>query len=88
MVGLESKMTLASRIILVLLFLALLRTLAEPLIRPVGPGELKMLLLGALVAASGCLVLTVLSFWGQYRWMLVVGGATLAALILIKTVIP
>ena len=88
MVGLESKMTLASRIILVLLFLALLRTLAEPLIRPVGAGELKMLLLGALVAAPGCLVLTVLSFWGQYRWMLVVGGATLAALILIKTVIP
>lgn len=87
MVGLESKMALASRIILVLLFLALLRTLAEPLIRPVGPGELKMLLVGALVAAFGCLVLTALSFWGQYRWMLVVGGATLAALILIKTVI-
>lgn len=80
-------MALASRVILVVLFVALLRTLAEPLIRPVSPRELKMLLAGALVAALGCLGLTVLGFWGQYRWMIALGGATLAALILIKTVI-
>jgi hypothetical protein len=88
MVGLESKIVLASRIVLVLLFLALVRTLVEPLIRPVSAGELKMLLAGALVASLGCLALAILGFWGRYRWMLLVGVATLAALVIIKTVIP
>ena len=71
-----------ARVGTVLLFLALIRTLVEPLRDPGAP--VRALLVGALVAACACLVITLMDYYGRHLLIAGVVLLTLITLIIIK----
>jgi hypothetical protein len=65
-------------------FLALIRTLIEPLIAPVTPAQLAALLVAAVMAAGSCLAMMILTFFSRHGINVILAPLTIAALVVIK----
>jgi hypothetical protein len=78
-----------ARILMVVIFLALIRTIAE-MFRlqdehsDLGYQQVRMCVAGALTAAIGLLIMVLLSFWGSNRIIIFLGVITLLLLVGIK----
>ena len=81
-----------SRMVTVIIFLALLRTISEPFrIQYYSDTKLtfdqvKPFLLGGLVTGIGLLVMTLLSFYGKHRMILVTFILTIMVMLIIKSI--
>jgi len=81
-----------ARILLVVIFLALIRTIAEMFhLLDERSGlhyqQMRMCIAGALTAAIGLFILALLSFWRRHLIMIFLGVLTLLLLVLIKEVL-
>jgi len=68
----------------IVIYLALIRTLTEPLIRNVDPYELRILLTSSLFMAVSCLAMTILTILSKTRVNSFIAAATLIVLIVTK----
>jgi hypothetical protein len=75
-----------SRIVTAILFLALIRSIIEPLIQSMPWTELHRLTIGCLIAAIACLVVTFLGFYSKYKAAIVTGIVAIIALVVFKSV--
>jgi hypothetical protein len=80
----KDRIALFARIGMVMVFLALIRTIIEPLIQYQEYHVLQGLAVGALVSAISCLGMTILSFFSLNRWILFVSVATIVCLVVLK----
>ncbi len=75
-----------------IIFLALIRTIGEPFrLQHEASGSLpfnqvKPFLLAAFITAIGLLVMTVLHYYGRYRWIIAMGVLIIAAMVVIKMI--
>ena len=81
-----------ARILMVVIFLALIRTIAEMFRLQDGQSHLsyqqvRMCISGALTAAIGLLLMVLLSFWSKHLMITFLGVITLLLLVLIKEVL-
>ena len=81
-----------ARILIILIFLALIRTIAEMFHLQDERSDLhyqqmRMCILGALTAAIGLFILALLSFWRKHSIIILLGIVTLLLLVLIKEVL-
>lgn len=80
----------ASRFTFIIIFLALIRCIAEPFrLQYYNNSEesfsdIKLYLVGALTAAIALLIMTVLSFYGKHRWIIGVAVLTIVLLFVEK----
>lgn len=81
-----------SKIATGIIFLALIRTLSEPLrlqyysSSPLTFVEIKPFLIGALVAAAGLLVMTILFYFGRYKIIQFTCILTIILLLIVKKI--
>jgi len=79
-----------SRISIFAVFLGLIRSLSEPFrlqyysTIPLGFEQVKPFLIGALVAATGLLLMTILSFYNRDRFIIFMAVLTILSMILVK----
>jgi hypothetical protein len=75
-----------ARILTVVIFLALIRTIVEMFRWQDGQSFLKvrMCVSGALTAAIGLFIMVLLSFWSKHWIIIFLGGITLLSLVMIK----
>lgn len=79
-----------SKAITIILFLALIRTIAEPFrLQNAAPaalslGQIQPYLLAGFICAVGLLVITVLNYYERHRWIIAMGVLIIAALVWIK----
>lgn len=81
-----------SRIAIVIIFLALIRTIAEffrleyILGDALTTQQVKPFIIGALAASISCLLMTILSFYLKHKIIIIVSVLTIIALVLIKNI--
>lgn len=79
-----------ARIAQIAIFLGLIRSLAEPFrlqyyaTSTLMFGQVKPFLLGSLVAATGLLLMTILSFYHRFRLIMIMAILTILAMLLVK----
>ncbi|HEY2580477.1 MAG TPA: hypothetical protein VGI43_01645 [Mucilaginibacter sp.] len=56
-----------SRVGMIAIFLALIRSISEPLHQPMSQGRLKLFLIGSIIAAASCLLMTILGFYSNIK---------------------
>lgn len=80
----------ASKIATVIIFMGLIRSISEPLRlhyyaqAPLAFHEIKPFLIGALVASGGLLAMTILSYYGRHKIMIVTCILTILIMIMVK----
>jgi hypothetical protein len=79
-----------SRATTIILFLALIRTIAEPFRLQHASGIsltfeiIQPYLLAALITAFGLFAITILQYFERYRWIIAIGVLVIAAMVMIK----
>jgi hypothetical protein len=74
-----------SKIVTVIVFLALIRSIMEPIRQPMSPTDQAHFAAGCLIAAIACMVITFLSYYSKYRAIIITGIITILALIIFKS---
>lgn len=81
-----------SRATTIIVFLALIRTIAEPFRLhnaapiPLSFDQIQPYLLAGLICAVGLLVMTVLNYFEHHRWIIAMGVLIIAAMVVIKMI--
>lgn len=81
-----------SKISTIILFMALIRCIGEPFRMQyysdtsLSFAEIKPFLFGALIAATGLLIITVLSYFRKYKSMIAICILSIVALVLVKII--
>lgn len=75
-----------SVVLTVAVYLALIRTIADPLIGTIGPHDLRVLLMSSLFMAVSCLAITILTMASKPKVSSLVAAGTLVALVITKVV--
>jgi hypothetical protein len=70
----------------IMIFLALIRSIIEPLIHNVPSAQLKPLLTGCLIAAFSCLVISILIFYAKYKGVILMSFLTFITLVIFKNI--
>lgn len=89
---LQRKEVMISRVAMMIIFLALIRTIAECFRLQYNSTstltfiQLKPFLMGALTAAIACLMMTILSFYSKHKIIIAVAILTIIALLIIKSI--
>lgn len=79
-----------ARFALIIIFLALIRTLSEPFrlqyysASGLSFEQLKPYLIGGLISAVGLLAMTILSFYAKYKWIMAAAVIVIILLLYVK----
>ena len=76
-----------ARVSIVVIFLALIRTIIEPIIRHLSYDKTLLLLICALIISISCLVLTILSFFSKNKSIILISLLTIIILVIFKSVL-
>jgi|GEM_PF-3316635 len=74
-----------SAISIIVVFLAAIRTIIEPLRQQLPVVQIQALLAGALIAIVSCLVMTLMLYYAKYRWIIITAITTIIALSIFKS---
>ena len=75
-----------ARIVTIIIFLALIRSIIEPLRQSMPWEGLLHLIIGCLIASIACLVITIFTFYSKYKAVIITGILTIIVLMIFKSV--
>ncbi len=79
--------SIVARVSIVIIFLALIRTILEPIIHHLPCDKMLPLLICALITSISCLVLTILSFFSKSKSIVMISLLTIITLVILKSVL-